>query len=118
MLFRWSVRVYFEDTDAGGVVYHASYVALYERARTEMLRQHHFNQQALLEKQVGFVVRRITVDSRNSSLALCCCYDGLNRCLFFLVISQRFLAYLFGINYCSVAKEELDRLENGLSCCT
>ncbi|RAP71602.1 tol-pal system-associated acyl-CoA thioesterase [Candidatus Erwinia dacicola] len=62
MLFRWSVRVYFEDTDAGGVVYHASYVAFYERARTEMLRQHHFNQQALLEKQVGFVVRRITVD--------------------------------------------------------
>ncbi|WP_067702416.1 MULTISPECIES: tol-pal system-associated acyl-CoA thioesterase [unclassified Erwinia] len=61
-LFRWPVRVYYEDTDAGGVVYHASYVAFYERARTEMLRQHHFNQQTLLEQQVAFVVRRLTVD--------------------------------------------------------
>ncbi|THD29504.1 tol-pal system-associated acyl-CoA thioesterase [Pantoea dispersa] len=61
-LFRWPVRVYYEDTDAGGVVYHASYLAFYERARTEMLRQHHFNQQALLEEQVAFVVRRVTVD--------------------------------------------------------
>ncbi len=61
-LFRWPVRVYYEDTDAGGVVYHASYIAFYERARTEMLRQHHFNQQTLLEEQVAFVVRRMTVD--------------------------------------------------------
>ncbi len=61
-LFRWPVRVYYEDTDAGGVVYHASYVAFYERARTEMLRQHHFSQQVLLEQRVGFVVRRLTVD--------------------------------------------------------
>ncbi|MBV4412341.1 tol-pal system-associated acyl-CoA thioesterase [Enterobacteriaceae bacterium YMB-R22] len=62
MLFRWPVRVYYEDTDAGGVVYHASYVAFYERARTEMLRHHHFSQQALLEERVAFVVRRITLD--------------------------------------------------------
>lgn len=61
-LFRWPVRVYYEDTDAGGVVFHASYVAFYDRARTEMLRQHHFSQQVMLEQQVGFVVRRITVD--------------------------------------------------------
>ncbi len=61
-LFRWPVRVYYEDTDAGGVVYHASYIAFYERARTEMLRQRQFNQQVLLEQQIGFVVRRITVD--------------------------------------------------------
>ena len=61
-LFRWPVRVYYEDTDAGGVVYHASYIAFYERARTEMLRQHHFNQQALLAQQVAFVVRRMTVE--------------------------------------------------------
>ncbi len=61
-LFRWPVRVYYEDTDAGGVVYHASYLAFYERARTEMLRQRHFNQHALLEEQVAFVVRRMTVE--------------------------------------------------------
>jgi acyl-CoA thioester hydrolase len=50
-LFRWPVRVYYEDTDAGGVVYHASYVAFYERARTEMLRHHHFSQQVLLAER-------------------------------------------------------------------
>ncbi|WNN49642.1 tol-pal system-associated acyl-CoA thioesterase [Siccibacter colletis] len=61
-LFRWPVRVYYEDTDAGGVVYHASYVAFYERARTEMLRHHHFSQQALMAERVAFVVRRMTVD--------------------------------------------------------
>lgn len=62
MQFRWPVRVYYEDTDAGGVVYHASYVAFYERARTEMLRAKQFNQQRFLEKQLAFVVRRMTVD--------------------------------------------------------
>jgi acyl-CoA thioester hydrolase len=36
--FRWPVRVYYEDTDAGGVVYHAGYVRWFERARTEWLR--------------------------------------------------------------------------------
>ncbi|KGD75391.1 acyl-CoA thioesterase [Tatumella morbirosei] len=62
LLFHWPVRVYYEDTDAGGVVYHASYIAFYERARTEMLRQCGFTQQTLLEQQVAFVVRRLTVD--------------------------------------------------------
>lgn len=37
--FVWPVRVYYEDTDAGGVVYHASYLRYMERARTEWLRQ-------------------------------------------------------------------------------
>ncbi|AOP43825.2 tol-pal system-associated acyl-CoA thioesterase [Edwardsiella piscicida] len=62
MVFQWPVRVYFEDTDAGGVVYHARYIAFYERARTEMLRQHHFSQQQLLAEHVAFAVRRMTVD--------------------------------------------------------
>ncbi len=60
--FQWPVRVYYEDTDAGGVVYHASYIAFYERARTEALRQCGFTQQTLLEQQVGFVVRRMNVE--------------------------------------------------------
>lgn len=38
--FAWPVRVYYEDTDAGGVVYHASYLRFMERARTEWLRSH------------------------------------------------------------------------------
>lgn len=61
-LFQWSIRVYYEDTDAVGVVYHASYVSFYERARTEMLRQLKFSQQTLLEQQIAFVVRRMTID--------------------------------------------------------
>ncbi|RLM23986.1 tol-pal system-associated acyl-CoA thioesterase [Brenneria alni] len=61
-LFRWPVRVYFEDTDAGGIVYHARYVAFYERARTEMLREHNFHQQALMNEHVAFAVRRMTVE--------------------------------------------------------
>ena len=61
-LFSWPVRVYYEDTDAGGVVYHASYIAFYERARTEMLRKQGFSQQMLLAEHVAFVVRKMTVE--------------------------------------------------------
>lgn len=60
--FRWPVRVYYEDTDAGGIVYHARYVAFYERARTEMLRERQISQQQLLEQHVAFAVRSITVE--------------------------------------------------------
>jgi len=45
--FRWPVRVYYEDTDAGGVVYHASYLRFMERARTEWLRARGFEQDRL-----------------------------------------------------------------------
>ena len=61
--FRWPVRVYYEDTDAGGVVYHASYLKFMERARTEWLRCLGFEQDALRrEAGVQFSVRRATVD--------------------------------------------------------
>ncbi|HGN1706667.1 TPA: tol-pal system-associated acyl-CoA thioesterase [Providencia rettgeri] len=62
MLFRWPVRVYYEDTDAGGVVYHARYLAFFERARTEMLRNKGINQQNMLAENIGFVVRSMTID--------------------------------------------------------
>ncbi|WFQ81147.1 tol-pal system-associated acyl-CoA thioesterase [Xenorhabdus sp. SF857] len=64
MLFRWPIRVYYEDTDASGVVYHARYLGFYERARTEMLREKGFQQQTMLDEQVGFVVSRMTIDYR------------------------------------------------------
>jgi acyl-CoA thioester hydrolase, YbgC/YbaW family len=54
--FNWNARVYYEDTDAGGVVYHARYLAFYERARTEMLRQLDIKQQTLLQEGIAFVV--------------------------------------------------------------
>jgi len=55
--FRWPVRVYWEDTDAGGVVYHASYLRFLERARSEWLRNHGVAQQRLrTEHGILFVV--------------------------------------------------------------
>jgi acyl-CoA thioester hydrolase len=47
--FSWPVRVYWEDTDGGGVVYYANYLKFLERARTEWLRSCGFSQQALAQ---------------------------------------------------------------------
>lgn len=61
--FDWPIRVYYEDTDAGGVVYHARYLAFYERARTEMLRQCNVSQQALLDELgIAFVVKKMSIE--------------------------------------------------------
>ncbi|KAF0209233.1 MAG: Tol-pal system-associated acyl-CoA [Methylocystaceae bacterium] len=61
-----SIRVYYEDTDFSGLVYHASYLRFMERARTEMLRSLGLDQKALLEGAAGapvfFVVRSMDVD--------------------------------------------------------
>jgi len=48
--FVWALRVYVEDTDAGGVVYHSRYLNFFERARTEMLRSLGISQTDLMEK--------------------------------------------------------------------
>ncbi|MCD9007772.1 tol-pal system-associated acyl-CoA thioesterase [Luteimonas sp. XNQY3] len=65
-VFSWPTRVYWEDTDAGGVVYHAQYVAFMERARSEWLRAHGYGQ-ALLRDTHGtvFAVRAMRVDFRS-----------------------------------------------------
>ena len=56
-VFNWPVRVYWEDTDAGGVVYHASYVRFLERARSEWLRVRGVAQQRVREEHgILFVV--------------------------------------------------------------
>lgn len=61
--FIWPVRVYYEDTDAGGVVYHAAYLKFMERARTEWLRAKGFEQSDLLrDHDVIFVVRAVQVE--------------------------------------------------------
>ncbi|MEO1751327.1 tol-pal system-associated acyl-CoA thioesterase [Thiofaba sp. EF100] len=66
--FVWPVRVYYEDTDAGGVVFYANYLKFFERARTEMLRARGVSQQELLEnKGLVFVVRRVHVEYRQSA---------------------------------------------------
>ena len=61
--FSFPIRVYWEDTDAGGVVYHASYVRFLERARTEWLRAQGVGQQALRESQdLVLVIRGMNLD--------------------------------------------------------
>jgi acyl-CoA thioester hydrolase len=61
--FRFPVRVYYEDTDAAGVVYYANYLKFMERARTEWLSAHGFGL-ATLEREHGiaFAVRRVEID--------------------------------------------------------
>ncbi len=62
-MFSWPIRIYYEDTDAGGVVFYANYLKFFERARTEMLRSFGFEQDRLIDEQkVIFVVRSLTVD--------------------------------------------------------
>lgn len=61
--FTHPCRVYWEDTDAGGVVYHAQYLAFMERARTEWLRAHGYGQELLrVEYDLVFVVREMRLD--------------------------------------------------------
>ena len=60
--FVWQVRVYYEDTDAGGVVYYANYLKFLERARTEWLRSYGFEQDQLrLEYGIVFAVRAVDI---------------------------------------------------------
>ena len=63
--FSWPTRVYWEDTDAGGVVYHAQYLAFLERARTEWLRARGKGQETLRrDHDLVFAVRAMRIDFR------------------------------------------------------
>jgi acyl-CoA thioester hydrolase len=66
--FAWQVRVYYEDTDRGGVVYYANYLRYFERARSEWLRSLGVNQEQLAAVEgVGFVVARAEIDFRTGA---------------------------------------------------
>jgi acyl-CoA thioester hydrolase len=61
--FSWDVRVYYEDTDAGGIVYYGNYLRFFERARTEWLRAQGVEQPELAtQHNVIFVVRSVAVE--------------------------------------------------------
>jgi acyl-CoA thioester hydrolase len=61
--FRWPVRVYYEDTDSGGVVYYANYLRFMERARTEWMRKLGFEQDALIrDTGILFAVRSASLE--------------------------------------------------------
>ncbi len=79
------VRVYYEDTDAGGVVYHSQYLNFMERARTEYLRELGYDQDVLTgELNVLFVVRHVQIDYLrparfNDQLEVCTAVEKLAR---------------------------------------
>ena len=62
-LFDWPVRVYYEDTDAAGVVFYANYLRFMERGRTEWLRALGYEQDRLREREgIVFAVRRVSLE--------------------------------------------------------
>ena len=61
--FIWQVRAYYEDTDAGGVIFYANYLRFMERARTEWLRNIGFEHKQLIDKyKLLFTVKNLTID--------------------------------------------------------
>ncbi|MBC8023101.1 MAG: tol-pal system-associated acyl-CoA thioesterase [Burkholderiales bacterium] len=67
-VYSFPVRVYFENTDAGGVVYHGEYLKFLERARTEWLRHLGFDHQALARDHgMVFVVTSLTIDFQKAA---------------------------------------------------
>lgn len=67
-IFYHKVRVYYEDTDAGGIVYYANYLKFFERCRTEWLRSLGIEQDQLIEQSIGFVVKRVEMDNHKPAL--------------------------------------------------
>jgi acyl-CoA thioester hydrolase len=62
------IRVYLEDTDAGGIVYHASYLRFFERMRTEFLRHVGLEQSRTFELDVSFVVHTMTLEFQRPAM--------------------------------------------------
>lgn len=60
--FKWPVRVYIEDTDAGGIVYYVNYLKFMERARTEFLRSHGFGKDFIFNVDLMFVVHSVQTE--------------------------------------------------------
>lgn len=82
--FSIQARVYYEDTDAGGIVYHANYLKFCERARSDFIRSLGIDQQDLLQKRQGFVIARMEARFKrparlNELLTISCVPQKLRR---------------------------------------
>lgn len=62
MTHRFAIRVYYEDTDMAGIVYHANYLKFIERARSDWVKEMGLDQNAMRDEGIVFVVRRIEAD--------------------------------------------------------
>lgn len=92
--FSWPIRVYYEDTDSGGIVYYANYLKFMERARTEWLRARGYEQDTLLAQGLAFAVSRLEIDYLrparfNDALVCEVRLDGLRRASLALTQSVR-----------------------------
>ncbi len=67
MAFEIPVRVYIEDTDAGGIVFYGNYLKFLERARTDFLRSLGIKQSVMIENNLMFVVRHVSIDYKLSA---------------------------------------------------
>jgi 4-hydroxybenzoyl-CoA thioesterase len=63
----WPLRVYIEDTDAGGIVFYVNYLKYMERARTEFMRVHGQGKAAIFNSELMFVVRSMKINYRRSA---------------------------------------------------
>jgi acyl-CoA thioester hydrolase len=68
MKHTFNLRVYYEDTDAGGIVYHANYLKFAERARTEFLNELGLSNSDMMKQDTAFVVSRIEIDYKRPAL--------------------------------------------------
>ncbi len=67
-IFTFPITVFYEDTDAGGIVYHANYLKFMERARSQWLRKMGFSHHYLLQQNIAFVIAKITIDYQRPAL--------------------------------------------------
>ena len=67
MVFEIPIRVYIEDTDAGGIVFYGNYLKFFERARTDFLRNFGIEQSVTIENNLIFVVRHVSIDYKVSA---------------------------------------------------
>lgn len=111
--FRWPIRIYYEDTDAAGIVYHANYLKFMERARTEWLRQIGFEQNELaVSLGILFVVRKISIDYLrparfNDSIVVVSCVPRRGRVS--MDFDQRIVA---GDDLCSRARVKVGCIDS------
>jgi acyl-CoA thioester hydrolase len=113
-VFSIPIRVYYEDTDAGGIVYHTNYLKFMERARTEWLRDLGLEQQSLLEQSIGFVVKDLNMQNTkaavfNDMLSISCEVVELRKA------SMLFKQYAFRVRDDSLEENVEQNNKNNLS---
>ena len=120
--FSWPVRVYYEDTDSGGVVYYANYLKFMERARTELLRSMGY-QQDQLQQELGILFAVVSANIQykkparfNDELNVVTCITSLGKASIrfkqsiYLEVSHRKVSHLESTHQADGADEKISGL--------